>query len=164
MTRRDLMFGVRAKRHGARHVLKTIEEARRADVPLSWAFALVEQESAFKNIFGGDHGPLKHPTRPPFFRCRVTAKRVQQLVEWVNAGHASNGVGLTQLTDLGLILTAERLGGAHKPRNQLRVGLAHLRERGRGDLARSAWRYNGDPAYQALIGPKQRRWHARLTK
>lgn len=157
MTRKDIIYALRAKRHGARHVVKTIEEARAAGIPLSWAFALVEQESGFRNVFGHDRGSILHGQH-------VTAARVRRLLHHIDRGGISNGVGLTQLTWPPLLREADRNGGAHKPRVQLRYGLRHLAETARGDLDRGAWRYNGDPGYQAQIKAKQRRWHDRLTK
>lgn len=157
MDRKDIKYAARAKLHGARHVVKTIEEARAAGVPLSWAFALVEQESGFRNVFGHDRGSILQGQR-------VTAKRVRRLLHHVDRGGISNGVGLTQLTWPPLLREADRNGGAHKPRVQLRYGLRHLAEVARGDLDRSAWRYNGAPEYQARIKSKQSRWHVRLTK
>lgn len=96
------------------------EEAKRAGLELALARALVEQESGNRNIFGCDWGP--QGDRPPYCHQAVTRARVQALLR---AGKA-NGVGLTQLTSFGYVQAAERLGGAHLPRNQLRVGFQVL--------------------------------------
>lgn len=152
MNRRELAYAARAKRNGAHHVIKTVQEARRAGVPLSWAFALVEQESGFRNVFGHDSGSILKG-------LHVTKARVAALLNFVAQGGNSNGVGLTQLTFPPLIVEANRAGGAHRPRFQLRVGLKFFREVTGGDYDRLAWKYNGDPAYQVRIKAKQRRWH-----
>lgn len=156
MTRRDLVYAARARRAGAHHCIKTIQEARAADVPLSWAFALVEQESSFRNIFGADGGSILHG-------LHVTKARVATLLRFVDQGGNSNGVGLTQLTYPPLIRSANRLGGAHRPRYQLRVGLTYFRDVSGGKFDRYGWKYNGDPAYQVRIAAKQRRWHKILV-
>jgi hypothetical protein len=160
-TPRDLVLAHRAKTAGANYSLRIILEARRAKLPLSLAFALVEQESHFMNVFGCDHGSIL---------CHedVTHDRVLQLVHHViNLHGVSNGVGLTQLTWIGFITAAERLGGAHRPKNQLRVGfelLAQLIDAHgtHGGLAA----YNaGDPhsakgiRYAREVLARQARWH-----
>lgn len=157
MTRRDFIYAMRARRAGAHHCIKTVQEARCAGVPLSWAFALVEQESSFRNCFGHDSGSILKG-------LHVTKARVAALLHFVDHGGASNGVGLVQLTFPPLIREANRMGGAHKPRIQLRRGLRFFREVSEGHYDRLAWKFNGDPAYQVRIKAKQRRWHNVLTK
>ncbi|HYV32764.1 MAG TPA: hypothetical protein VEO53_16875, partial [Candidatus Binatia bacterium] len=58
----------------------------------------------------------------------MTRDRVKALIAHVNAGGTSNGVGLTQLTSIGLIRRAEALGGAHRVRPQCRVGFGLLHD------------------------------------
>lgn len=168
MSPRDLLLARRAKKAGARQALRIILEARAAGVPdLATAFAIVDQESQFRNIFGGDEGVLPHPDRPPFYHVDVTPWRVAGLLRWVAAGNKSNGVGFTQLTWPGYIKQAEALGGAHIIKNQLRVGFhalaADLHAHGlRGGLAT----YNaGSPAsvkglrYADEVLVKRDKWH-----
>ena len=50
----DLLYARRAKKAGANYSLRIIMEARRAGIPLSLAFAIIEQESNFQNVFGHD--------------------------------------------------------------------------------------------------------------
>jgi hypothetical protein len=166
---RDRQLVDRAVRHGrslgldvSRAVAhRIIIEARRARVPISWMFALVHQESDFRNIFGCDWGPA---SGPPYCRQLVTRARVQALLRHGKA----NGVGLTQLTDFAYVRRAERTSvvrgnrGAHFKANQIRVGAQVLREKTGGDMGQ-AWKYNGDPGYQRKIAAKQRGWHAALT-
>lgn len=59
-------------------------------------FALCEQESTFRHIFGRDVGG-------PFPGQPVTRSKYQQLVEHVRGGGTSNGVGLMQLTFPGYL-------------------------------------------------------------
>lgn len=165
LSARDAKLIARAKRAGVpvRYAPLIIREARAAKVPLSWAFALVDQETGFRNVFGGDHGRLQNPYRAPFYHCRVTKHRVKQLRLWVSAGHASNGVGLTQLTSMGLIIAAENMGGAHKPTYQLREGFRYFRDVTNGDYRNKAWHYNGAKVYQGQIAAKASRWHRILA-
>jgi hypothetical protein len=149
---RDVLLARRARRAGAKHALKTIRLARRVGVPISWAFALVDQESGFRNIFGHDRGSILHG-------LPVTPGRVAILLRHVNDGGASNGVGLTQLTWPPYIKRAQRQGGAHKPKVQIAVGLDILKQVSGGDYRGRAWQYNGARSYQAQIAAKQARWH-----
>lgn len=159
MTARDLLKVARARKAGARHALKIMQEARRAGLAPDLAYALVEQESAFRNIFGCDHGPGK-----AFCHQGVTRERVQTLL---NSGLA-NGVGLTQLTYIPFVREANRIGGAHRPRYQLRVGFKVLKD----NIKRSGYRagirsYNGSgPAaerYADLLIARRAKWHRILN-
>lgn len=158
---RDIALARKAKKHGARFALRIIWEARRANLPISLGFALVEQESAFRNVFGHDPGG-------PFPGETVTRARVAELLDHVARGGTSNGVGLTQLTWPPLIKEANRQGGAHTPKAQLRVAFGHLAALiavyGRRDGIR---RYNGSGPramqYATSVLAKQRRWHAHLS-
>lgn len=156
MSHRDLTLARRARRHGARYCLRIIWEARRAGIPISLGFALVEHESAFRNICGHDPGG-------PHLGAPVTRRVVQDILR----SSVSNGIGLTQLTYKGYIREAERLGGAHRPKYQLRVGfqaIGNLIERyGEVDGIK---RYNGDgPAavrYSQDVRAAAGRWHRYL--
>jgi soluble lytic murein transglycosylase-like protein len=159
---RDLWLARRAKRHGAAFALRIVLEARRAGIPISLAFALVEQESGFRNVFGHDAGAWRPDDG------RVTAGAVRELLRRVKAGQPSNGVGLTQLTWPPFIHQAGALGGAHIPKYQLRVGFTHLagllRHYHHTSTALSA--YNaGDPNsrkgkhYAAQVLNRAKKWH-----
>jgi hypothetical protein len=162
-TPRDLQLAHRAKAAGANYSLRIVLEARRAGLPISLAFALVDQESHFHNIFGCDVGSI-------LCHQDVTPERVKQLIHHVKSGGVSNGVGLTQLTWIGFITAAERLGGAHIPKNQLRVGFEllaqHIDAHG---VEHGLAAYNaGDPhsakglRYAREVLVKQGRWHEAL--
>jgi hypothetical protein len=56
----------------------------------------------------------------------VTKERVKALIRHVERGGVSNGVGLTQLTSIDFIKTAEAQGGAHTVEAQCRVGFRLL--------------------------------------
>ena len=102
-----------------------LAEAAAAGVPPALALALVEQESGFRNIFGCDQGPRE---TVPWCHQEVTRERVKALIDHVEHGGISNGVGLTQLTSIGFIRQAEAEGGAHRVEAQCRVAFRLLRD------------------------------------
>jgi hypothetical protein len=138
-----------------------IEEANRAGLPLAVAVALLEKETGIpqRNIFGCDHGE-----GVAFCHENVTEARVKAL----RASGLANGVGWTQLTFPPLVEEADRLGGAHKPRFQMRVGFKLLADniRANGEQAGFA-RYNGTgPAAEAYgrdAVAKAERWREILN-
>lgn len=163
-TDRNLELAHIAKSHGANYSLRIVLECRRAGIPISAGFALVEVETGDENgggqnIFGCDLGKR---AGVPWCHQAVTRERVQALIRHVKAGGISNGVGPTQLTSLDYILRAERLGGAHLTRCSIRVGMEVLHEKTGGDMGQ-AWRYNGSRAYQAKFDRAKAKWHRRLT-
>jgi hypothetical protein len=107
------------------------------------AFALLEGESGFRNVFGHDHGGL-------FPGQRVTRKLVREMIAQVREGHISNGVGVTQLTSLGFILAAERAGGAHHAAVQSLIGFQLLRR-----LQQQFGRRDGFAAYNGGAGGRK---------
>jgi len=102
-----------------------VAEASDAGLPPALALALVEQESGFRNIFGCDQGPRE---TAPWCHQEVTRQRVKALIDHVERGGISNGVGLTQLTSIGFIRQAEAEGGAHRVEAQCRVGFRLLHD------------------------------------
>ena len=159
LSARDLLKVAQARRAGARYSFKIAGEARQADLPLDLAYALVEQESGFRNIFGCDHG-----TGRAFCHQEVTAYRVAQLL----ASGLANGVGLTQLTYRPFVIEANRLGGAHKPRLQLRVGFRVLKDSMRTHgYTVGLQRYNGTGLaavrYAESLKAKRARWNRILN-
>jgi hypothetical protein len=115
---------------------------------LSTACALVEKESGFKNAFGCDHG-AKWTNTPPYCQVAVTESRVKALIRnfYEPPVGGANGVGLTQLTTISRVQEAERLGGAHVPRFQMRVGFRYLNSL----IAQLGWPA-GAAAYNAGAG------------
>jgi hypothetical protein len=165
---RDLELAKIAKKHGGNYCLRTVLEARRADVPVSALFGLINVETGDwqtatggQNIFGCDLGGPKS-RGVPFCNSAVTRAKVQQLIQHVRGGGASNGVGPTQLTSLDYIMRAERLGGAHLTANTIRVGAEVLHEKTGGDMGQ-AWKFNGSFEYQHKFEHAAGLWHARLT-
>lgn len=159
MNFRDWHKVIRARRAGARHALKIMQEARRADISPDLAYALVEQESAFQNAWG--HDPVKPPQQ---YGGKVTRTNYARYKRLRKAGYGMQGCGLTQLTYYTLQDEADRLGGCWKPRHQLRVGFGVLKD----NIKRLGYRkgirsYNGTgPAaerYADLLIARRERWH-----
>jgi len=139
---------------------------------LSTAAALVHKESGGKPVFGCDWGP-KWTDVPPFCQVEVTGQRVKALIRNVNKGGRQNGVSYCQLTSIGLVKEAERLGGAHLASVNMRVGFRYLNDL----IAQLGWpagaaAYNAGPGnwrsvintYGAEMAKKEREWAARLAK
>jgi hypothetical protein len=144
-----------------------LAEARRERVPLALALALVEQESTFRNIFGCDG--KRRINRAPWCQQQVTRDRVQALIRHVEQGGISNGVGLTQLTDIGLIRQAEAAGGAHTVHAQCRIGFRNLHNliEQHGEQT-GIGEYNGGPgnpipAYADSVMGLRAKWQARIN-
>lgn len=160
--RRNIAKAIRARLHGARWARTIADEAARAEIPYAVGFAAVEQESGFKNIFGHDPGGM-YPGQ------RVTRNKVNAMVQAIRAGRTSNGVGLTQLTYPAFIYEAQNLGGAWKPRNQLRVGfklLASLhRQHGNWHQAFKAYNGAGYAAenYARVMDVRVAKWERHLA-
>ena len=163
-TARDYALARAAVKHGADFATRIILECRAHGVEISDGFGLIEQESGFQNIFGGDYGKLPNPWRPPFYHVPVTEARVRALL----AHGQPNGVGPAQLTDFGFVREAIRDGGAHKPAVNIATGIAVL-----GRFQQSHGRlvgfgaYNGgegrpNMAYAGECELKAGRWHGRF--
>ncbi len=123
-----------------------------------FGFALVQQESDFRNVFGADgNAPYQHAGEP------VTRARLNDLLAHDHRGEVSNGVGWTQLTYSGFLYEAESLGGAEKPYVQCLVGFKALHGL---MLAHGVWAgakaYNGSGAaadnYANLLVARGEKW------
>jgi hypothetical protein len=140
---------------------------------VSTAAALVEKESGGKNIFGCDFGE-RFTTDPPFCQVAVTKERVKRLIDNFHQpppGIGANGIGVTQITSMDLVEQAERIGGSHLVRHQMRVGFGLLNRL----IAMFGWpegaaAYNAGPGnllsvmdtYGADMARKERQWAQRL--
>lgn len=165
--RRNSLVAIKARRHGARYAWSIATIAVEQKIPYAVAFANVEQESGFKNIFGHDAGG-------PFQGEWVTNARVSALLHHVHLGGTSNGVGLTQLTYPPFIEQAHKMrhGAAHVP-NQLKVGFALLHDLRRqyGSWYAAFGAYNGGPnwrrssaaiTYAGMMDARVKKWEKYL--
>jgi soluble lytic murein transglycosylase-like protein len=164
VTLRDLALARVAKKHGANYSLRIIMEARKAGIPISLAFALIEQESNFRNVFGHD------PTTsvPNNWKGeKVTKDRYLHYKKYRQAD-GMQGVGPAQLTWWEYQNKADQRGGAWKPKHNISVAFEHLasliKEKG---LRAGIAAYNGSgPAaakYAEQVLERQAKWHKRLT-
>lgn len=170
---RDMTLAYRAKRAGSKnYTLRIIWEARRAGIPISAGFALVEKESGFRNVFGHD------PTAsiPADWKGTTVTERKYDYYLRKRARYGMQGVGPTQLTWWEYQDRADRLGGCHVPKHNIRVGFevfaSHFKKyRSRGYNVRTSLRlagrdYNGTgraaEAYGWDFVRKYDRWHRAL--
>lgn len=168
---RDLWLARKANKHGARYSLRIILEARKNRVPISTAFAVVEQESNFRNVFG--HDPT-HSIPPSWKGGQVTKDRYHHYKRNRNKG-GMQGVGPMQLTWWEIQDDADRLGGCWRPKWNICVGMDHL---GRLLRAHKMKRhpalaaYNGGDSevgrrngerYATEVEIKAAKWHRLLT-
>lgn len=149
-----------------------VEEAERANLHVTSACTLVEQESGGRNIFGADWGVIG-ADRVPFARLPVTRSRLERLLAHIRQGGTSNGVGVTQLTYPPFIYRAERYGGAHLVRYQMRVGFEILAELyGKYPYLEAIAAYNAGEAnrrsvistYARAFAAKHEAWRKRLER
>lgn len=165
---RDLLLARRIKKYvrpTGFTALRIVLEARRAGLPVSLACALVEQESGFANVFG--HDAVRNPVKGG----PVDLTRYRQYKHYRDIGWGCNGVGPAQLTSKGFQDAADKLGGCHIPRHNLRIGFQFLagnvRRYGRHIGIAS---YNAGPAnwkageaYARSVEALAKKWHERLA-
>jgi hypothetical protein len=146
--------------HGDSIAESLVKAARDADLPVSLACALCEQESGFKNIFGHDR---------TIFAGAGKVTRAKYRAYKSERGHSRmQGVGPVQLTWWEYQDAADALGGCWKPYYNMLVGFkalaSNIRAHGHHDGIR---RYNGSGSaaerYANSVTALQRKWHARLT-
>jgi hypothetical protein len=115
---RDLFLAHRIRAHGGRWSLRVVLEARRVDLPISLACALIEHESGWANVFGHD---------PTIFVGAGTVTKTKYLTYRAARGTTKcQGVGPCQLTYWGFQDKADRYGGCWKPRYNIRVAFEVL--------------------------------------
>lgn len=163
---RDQKLAEKAKAHGANFSLRIVIEARRAEIPISLGFALVEQESNFVNTFGHD------PTIFAGAGAVTKAKYLQYRAKRGPTGRGGmQGVGPCQLTYYSFQDRADKLGGCWVARHNIHVAFTDLagmiRKHGEHkglavyNAGEAGWR-NGED-YARSVQRKQARWHEVLS-
>ena len=160
-TKRDQELAHRGKRRGANYSLRIVLEARRADIPISLGFALIEQESGFRNVFGHDNSIFKGAGKV------TKAKYLDYKAARGTPGKRMQGVGPAQLTWWTFQDRADRLGGAWIAKNNIRVAFEHLGDLLKQHSARDALAiYNAGNArsrqgqdYATAVLRRRDRWH-----
>jgi len=165
-SKRDRELAHKAKKAGADYSLRIVLEARRADIPVSLGFAVVEQESGFENVFGHD---------PTIFigAGKVTkAKYLDYKHARGTPGRRMQGVGPCQLTWWTFQDRADELGGCWIAKHNIRVGFQHLGDllRQHGSMRDALAVYNAGNTqspqgrrYAEQVLKRQRRWHNVLS-
>lgn len=162
---RDLGYARKAKKYGMQNSLRVVLEARRAGIPVSLGFAMVEQETGRAlNIFG--HDPTS--SIPNSWKGTGVTLAKYHYYKVRRGRYGMQGVGPLQLTWWQTQDTADRLGGCYKTAYNLRVGFSTLaaliRQHG---YARGIERYNGSGpaavAYSKSVRARADKWHRRLT-
>jgi hypothetical protein len=163
---RDQQLAERAKAHGARFSLRIIIEARRAGLPVSLGFALVEQESGFANTFGHD---------PTIFAGAGTVTKAKYLAykakRGANGRGGMQGVGPCQLTFYTYQDRADKLGGCWVARHNIHVAFTdlaamvakHGESKGLAvyNAGEAGWRNGREYAHS--VQQRQAKWHGRLA-
>jgi hypothetical protein len=162
-TERNQQLAHVAKRHGARYSLRIVLEARRADIPVSLGFGLVEQESGFRNVFGHDptiFAGAGAVTKAKYLDYRAARRR--------SGNRLMQGVGPCQLTWWEFQDAADRLGGCWIARYNIELAFQHLgRLIHRHGLRAGIKAYNGSgeaaDRYARQVLARQAQWHKRLA-
>jgi hypothetical protein len=160
---RDLLSARKVSKAGFHHPLTTVLEARRANLPLSYAMAFLEKESdKGLNVFG--HDPVKNPIKGG----AVTKDRYLRYKGYRRAGLGMQGVGPMQLTWYSYQDAADALGGCWKPKFSLRIGFKVaadlIKDHGvKGGVTRWNGAGAAADAYYADWLVKQKHWHSYLS-
>jgi hypothetical protein len=159
----------RAKAHGAHFSLRIVIEAKHADIPVSLGFALIEQESAFTNVWGHDPAPNGGTSHLGGRTVTKAAYLAYKQRRGSRGQGGMQGVGPAQLTWYEFQDQADRLGGCWKPACNIAVSFKHLGKLidARGTRA-GLVAYNGSGAAashyaDAVLGRARGFWHHRLT-
>lgn len=167
-SQRDKQLARIAKRYGANYSLRIVIEARRAKLPISLGFALLEQESNFSNVFGHD---------PTIFRGAGKVTKAKYLAYRKQRGPTGRGgmqgVGPAQLTYYTFQDRADALGGCWVAANNIRVAFTdlanmierHGKRKGLGvyNAGEQGWARGLGHKYADEVLWMERKWHERLT-
>ncbi len=160
---RDIQLARKANSHGAKYSLRIIREARRANIPISLGFSLVQHETGFRNVFG--HDPTIYVGAGAVTKRKYLAYKRRR---GKRGQGGMQGVGPCQLTWWEFQDGADRLGGCWNPRHNIRRAFndlaAMIRAHG---YAKGVERYNGvgqaARQYSMRVRVGAQTWHRRLT-
>ena len=157
------------RRHGGRYEQEIIAASRATKVPVALLCAMIETETGFQNVFGGDNvaNPIKSRGRP---YLKVTKPLYQEYLRNRKKGLGQQGVGPMQLTTGSYQDRADKLGGCWKPGPNIMVGAQVLVEKTRavgggvrnGVKAYNSWSAAGDHYADKLVMPRYAKWKERL--
>lgn len=161
LTKLDWVYARCARRAGVPPGYSSviIDEAKRANIPRSLGFALVQTETNFHNIYG--HDPVEnrapkggHVTKHNYLNVYLPDRK---------AGKGMQGVGPCQLTWYELQDQATKMGGCWEPRYNMRVAFNQMHSLiKRYGYASGVRRYNGSGQaainYSALVRRRASNW------
>jgi len=159
----------RIRKHGGHYEDIIVREAKRHGLEVSLVCAVMEHESAFRNIYGRD--PVPNPIKSPGKGGvrEVNEENYKIYLKHRNNKQGCQGVGPMQLTFGPLQdMADDKWGGCWKPSANVRIGCWHLRDRinALGSKRQGLRAYNGtgDRAeeYARAVLKKQAVWHERL--
>jgi peptidoglycan hydrolase-like protein with peptidoglycan-binding domain len=154
----------RLRAEGVLRPQAVVEEARRAELRLALACALLEKESGGgRNVFG--HDPTIFVGAGEVTRAKYREYKKRRVA---SGNNQMQGVGPCQLTWWEFQDSADREGGCWRPEVNMRIGFRHLvaliKQHGESDGAR---RYNGSgdaaEAYSRDLLAKAKVWEAKLA-
>jgi hypothetical protein len=162
------MLARRANSHGARYSLRIILEARRAGIPISLGFALVETESGFRNVWGGDAAPNGGTSGMRGKGVTKAAYMAYKRRRGPTGRGGMNGVGPAQLTWYSTQDAADSLGGCWIAKHNIAVAFDALAANIKTHGERAGIKaYNGSgPAadhYASVVLGRKAEWHRRLA-
>lgn len=167
---RDIALANKAKKKGMQNSLRIILEARRTGIPISLAFALIEQESTNgANVWGHDDGK-------PFEGAGKVTKENYRKYKWLRdrggkGQGGMQGVGPAQLTHWSFQDEADRRGGAWKPKHNISTAFDHLshliqmegKSKGLAIYNAGATNWRNGIGYANSVQTKQKKWHKALA-
>jgi hypothetical protein len=167
MTEHDRRLAEVIEANGITNAADAVAAAGATGLALSYACALLENESAGRNIFGADPGGNALPRTwfdTPVTRTKYTIYKMRR-----NLGMTPNGVGPCQLTSIGLQKDAEKAGGCWKPRHNMGVGFTFLRQLQDAHGSQGGFRaFNGSGPAAVAYGERAIRraaeWHQRFVR
>jgi hypothetical protein len=153
----------RARKHGANYAWTLVKVAVEEGVQISLAFAICEQETGFRNVFG--HDPTIFAGAGKVTKAKYLAYKQQR---GPTGRGGMQGVGPMQLTYYSFQDDADKLGGCWKVEPNIRVALrllkSNIRQHGRHT---GIARYNGTGAaaerYARSVEALQQKWHRVLV-
>jgi hypothetical protein len=155
-----------AVHYGVRRALAEIivEMARKWHLPISLGFALCEQETGFRNVFG--HDPTK--SIPDSWKGSPVTTEKYKRYRSNRSRFGMQGVGVCQLTWWETQDVADRQGGCQRSGPNISVGFQTLAARVRAfGYVKGIERYNGSGpaavAYSRTVRARADKWHRRLA-
>lgn len=150
---------VRLASNGIHHPIFTVKQARATGLWIERACAMLMMEtSGGWNEFGSDPGN-------PVHGGWVTKARYHEMRGYVARGYPSQGVGPCQLTSVGLLDEADKLGGSWLIPHNMTVGFRYLHELQNEHGVQAGFSaYNGSGPAAVAYGERAVVWEEHFRK